>query len=155
MWSLEVLYKASSSIKWLPFFLKRNASLLHSFIIYTLIPPPPSDFSFQKWKNRMCHCLAFSQVCGTKKIWLNSPSSLRLHYYIRWSFSSFLQMLLLLKLDPLCLRRILPQAYYGAFGCFEDRKCRRVSQIFSSFWFPVCTQGITELSEYLRFSSRF
>lgn len=155
MWSLKVLYKATSSIKWLPLFFIKECILIT--LVYYLYPytSPPSDFSFQKWKNRMCRCLAFSQVCGTKKIWLNSPSSLSLHYYIRWSFSSFLQMLLLLKLDPLCLRRILPQAYYGAFGCFEDRKCRGVSQFFSSFWFPVCTQGITELSDYLRFSSRF
>lgn len=115
------------------FFYKGMHPYYTRLLFIPLYLPPPSDFSFQKWKNRMCRCLAFSQVCGTKKIWLNSPSSLRLHYYIRWSFSSFLQMLLLLKLDPLCLRRILPQAYYGAFGCFEDRKCRGVSQIFSSF----------------------
>lgn len=80
--------------------------------LYPYAPPPPSDFSFQKWKNRMCRCLAFSQVCGTKKIWLNSPSSLRLHHYIRLAFSSFPQMLLVLYLDPFCLR---PEFFHKHF----------------------------------------
>ena len=39
----------------------RNAPLLNSFDIYTPLLPT-SDFSFREWQNRMCRCLAFSQV---------------------------------------------------------------------------------------------
>ena len=73
MWSLMVLYKASSSIKWLPF-LWRNASLLHSFIIYTLIPHPL--FKISVFENGKIECAVvshFLRFVGPKKFGLIAP----------------------------------------------------------------------------------
>ena len=73
MWNLMVLYKASSSIKWLPF-LWRNASLLHSFIIYTLIPHPL--FKISVFENGKIECTVvshFLRFVGPKKFGLIAP----------------------------------------------------------------------------------
>ena len=92
-------YKTSSSI-----FSWRNASSLHSFIIFT--PLQNSVF-----KNGIIEFATLSHFSG--------------------SFS-FLQMLFSLYLDPLCLRWILRPAFYGAFGFFEDRKCRGVPKVIDN-----------------------
>ena len=82
-----------------------NASSLHPFIIYT---PSPTDFSFQKRHNRMCHCLAFRR------------------------FVQFSSNVIWLYFDPLCLGWILRQAFYRAFGFFEDRKCGGVPKVIDN-----------------------
>ena len=82
----------------------RNASSLHSFIIFT--PLQNSVF-----KNGIIECATLSHFSG--------------------SFG-FLQMLFLLYLDSLCLRWILRPAFYGAFGFFEDRKCRGVPKVIDN-----------------------
>ena len=82
-----------------------NVSSLHSFIIYT---PSPTDFSFQKRHNRMCLCLAFRR------------------------FVQFSSNVIWLYFDPLCLGWILRQAFYRAFGFFEDRKCGGVPKVIDN-----------------------
>ena len=82
----------------------RNASSLHSFIIFT-------SLQNSVFKNGIIEFATLSHFSG--------------------SFG-FLQMLFLLYLDPLCLRWILRPAFYGAFGFFEDRKCRGVPKVIDN-----------------------
>ena len=101
---------------------------MHQCIIITLLPPQKKknkqtnkqtkkDFSFQKWHNRMCHCLAFRR-------------------FVRFSWNIILTVprSFVFKLNSLA-------SIYGAFDFFKDRKCGGVPKVFNFKFLIPCVHA--------------